>query len=178
MKKISFLAIAILLAAIFSSTTNAAVPNHFVPKYSYTQDDVDVSYISVWNGLKNGYEFGVFDFNGDPTQGIVLLEGGNSIDGASFIVENNVLKVESGTNAGKELNLGSSPDFSFFIKDSNGNYYVDLNISFLGADMYSFSYGDSGYVEGYDLQAVPIPASFLLLSSAGGLVLIARRNKF
>ena len=189
MKKIVFVAAVVMfLAVILTSSTNAAIPNRFVQVPGV---DSDVSYVKILNGLKEGYEFGVFDVfdnNGDPNPSIMLLSGGDSSASASFKVyfkeDENCYKLEvtDATDSdiiGQTLTLGGSPDFSFFIKDSNGNYHVnDLNIKDLENHMYRFSYSNSGYVEGYDLQAVPIPASFLLLSSAGGLVLIARRNKF
>ena len=171
-----------LIALFLTSSTNAAItptiPNQFTPKYPYIQDDVDVNYNLAWNGLKSGWEFGVFDFGGDPQQGIVLLKGGKQVDGASFIVveENNTytLKVTKGINKNATLDLGNSPDFSFFFKDDY--YFSNLDISSLGNGMYLFSYKGAGSVTGFDLQAAPIPASFLLLSCAGGLVLVAYRK--
>ena len=167
-----FLLISIIFLS-FISLANAGVVNHFVPM---SKDDVNISYLKAWNGLKMGWEFGVFDFGGDPSEGIVLTEGGNLIGGASFVVENNILKVTSGINKGSTLDLGDSPDFSFFMKDSSDNYYSNLNISSAGAGMYWFSYNNAGSVTGYDLKAVPIPGSLLLLSSAGLILIAFRKN--
>ena len=176
-----FLLLISIIFLSFISLANAGVVNHFVPM---SKDDVNISYYQLWNGLETGWEFGVFDFGGDPSEGIVLTEGGEESGGASFIVENNILKITRGINQWSTLDLGDSPDFSFFMKDSSGNYYTDLNISSAGAGMYWFSYNNAGSVTGYDLKAVtgydlkavPIPGSLLLLSSVGLILIAFRKN--
>ncbi|GEM_PF-2396652 len=202
MKKIFLLFL--LISFLFPNLGKTAVVNHFVPKYPPTIDDIDVSYKK--KGLKAGWEFGVFDFGGDPSEGIVLLKGGYKPRTTSFVVEKingfNILKVIEGFNKGATLNLGkdlpgNGPEFSFFMK-YNDTYYTDLDIKDLGCGIYLFSYkppfqnkttgslseistanssSDSGYVIGFDLQAVPIPSSLLLLfSGILGIIFISIRS--
>ena len=196
MKKVLMILIGclILVSPAIATAVVADDSNWFVPRYPADQDDVDVSYNAGWNGLQQGWDFGVYDYNGQPSNGIILLSGGNNNEGASFIVKdigngNYQLEVTAGPSGiiGQTLNLGDTPDFSFFMKNGN-TYYTDLAIKELGSDMYKFWYSSSnlwsGYVTGFDLLQkhpgggnVPIPSSLLLLFSGIGGTFFFRRRK-
>ena len=156
-----------------------AAPNHFLPATT-SQEVLTVS--ADQGGLQSGWYFGVFDWGGNMSNGLLLLS--ESVTSAQFKVEEKQdgsgyqIFVTKGVNEGSTLDIGDSEDFSFFFYDGS-SYYEPTNISenpFVG-NSYYFSY-NSQTVQGNDISAVPNPQSFiLLLSSLLGLIGLSRRGE-
>jgi len=180
MKKLiqTLVALSFLIGTISTALAGmAAVPNDFI------STDGDSNIVQLVN--KDDMTFGVFDYMGDPKNGVDLVN--NSMTVASFSVNENNGSYELVVNYGAasgSVSLGDSGDFSFYFKDSNGNYYDVLEITQIapGTNSYHIKFADNEVI-GVDLNVptnpVPVPgASVLLLSGLVGLVAMGtRRNK-
>ncbi|MCD6197835.1 MAG: hypothetical protein J7K15_04585, partial [Deltaproteobacteria bacterium] len=172
-----------------AQVAGASIPNHFTT----TDGDSDVIDYSVGGsgGLADGWYFGVYDFGVNlpsPGPSLDLLLGSSltSFQSAEFSVTQSgtggtwVITVESGFNIGNSINIGNSDEFSFYFKDSSGNYYTDFDITSGGGDAYNFdgSSFNGGHMLGDDLNPVPLPGSAIFLfSGIMGLVAFGSRRK-
>ncbi len=154
-----------------------AIPNRFVP-VGKPQEVLTVA--AGQGGLQSGWYFGVFDWQGKMSDGLLLLDSVNYLS-AQFEVkdtQNGVgyeISVIEGVDKGKTLNIGDTEDFSFFFYDGNNYYEPDqiLRNPFEN-NSYYFSYNNQT-VLGNDISSVPTPQSFiLLLSGLLGLVGLTR----
>ena len=164
-----------------------AIPNHFMPVGS-PQEALTVK--ASQGGLQSGWYFGVFDWQGNMSDGLLLL-GKNKeneiITSAQFKVikkqggSGYQISVIEGVDIGSTLDIGNSEDFSFFFYDGT-NYYEPDNIIKDINNEYSYYFSNknqkTGTVKGNDISAVPTPQSFiLLLSGVLGLVGLTRRGQ-
>jgi len=178
---------ALLSVMVLAGSAGAAIPNHFVS----TDGDsniVDVNFNGA--GLTSGWYFGVFDYGGSPDSGLNLVHGcvSDCFQSTTFVVDqtgsgNYEIRITETTDSkyisqGSTLNIGNSPDFSFYFWDGSSTFYdTDFNI---GGERPTYSFSSNvggGNVIGVDLAAVPIPgSSVLLLSGLIGLIAIGRRQ--
>lgn len=177
--------ITILFTFVLTGAALAAIPNNFVS----TNEDTNIVDLNILgDGLQTGWAFGVYDFGASPDSGIDLLSGCAKypcLQSASFEVtqdgRDNLLTVTAGPSTGQSLNIGSSPNFSFYFKYPDNNSYsyeTDFNIFPVGGGIYYFiSNEGGGGLTGVDLAPVPIPGtSALLLSGLVGLVALGSRK--
>ncbi|WP_457571182.1 hypothetical protein [Desulfovulcanus sp.] len=172
------------IVAIFTLTqvASATIANHFCT----TDGDTDVINFNFFgNGLADGWDFGVYDFDGQMEDGITLLTGSIStpFQAAEFQVRQDyssgqwTLCVTNGISAGDSLVLGNSEDFSFYFASNSGYFAPEVIISSDG-DAYQFVHSEGGSVLGTDLNAVPLPPAIWIFStSLLALLAVGDRNR-
>ncbi len=182
MKKTIFGGLILVLFVLVNclGTASASIPNHFISTDG-NSNSVNINFNGI--GLKDGWYFGVFDYNEDPSSGLDLLKGNSSIfyETGTFTVTQTgsdyYINVTQGVDAGSSIDIGNSGDFSFYFFDGTNTYDTSFLIEG-SSPTYFFSSTDGGNVVGIDLAPVPIPASsILLLSGLIGLVALGGRRK-
>ena len=181
-KKMSIIVAVFAMLFGLAQVAGASIPNHF----KTTDGDSDaINFDMFGDGLTNGWYFGVYDYNGDPSSGLDLLLGSDGaiaqaefevyLDSGSYFI-NVITGVDESESP---INIGSTDEFSFYFFDDT-NYYAPSSITELtgNGDGYLFSHSDGGNVLGDDLNPVPLPSSAIFLFSGfAGLVAFGGRRK-
>jgi len=183
MKRKKMLVMATVFAMLFGlaqiALASIPIPNHFVSTSS------ESNIFNSFGQLNTGWFFGIYDFGGNPSSGLNLLEGGGPDYYANFEVTQPggsgtswMITITNGTYQGDSLNIGDSKDFSFYFRNNDGSIY-DTDPGITGGYFnYGFSSNDGGRIVGADLNPVPLPGSAIFLfSGIMGLVAFGSRRK-
>jgi len=166
---------------------NASVVNRFVVA-GESESYVVALNVPGGQGLLDGWSFGVYDYKGDPKDGLNLLNDKLGVQVTGLVRKESegsyVLEVSRNSdNSFVTVSLGDTPDFSFYFSDGS-SYYSPTDIVAVESVnnswklVYKSNDNQEMVVYANYLKPVPLPATIMLLgSSLMGLLIVGNRKK-